>query len=74
VRALQRCTAPGTTPDRVLLIGSAPTFPLLADAVVTRFGCPVIMPDDPDFVCARGAALLAAAAPNPAQPQAGSLQ
>ncbi|MCH5644425.1 FGGY-family carbohydrate kinase [Gordonia sp. ABSL49_1] len=65
VRALQRCAAPGAEPDRVVLIGSAPRFPLLAEAVAARFGCPVIVPDDPEFACARGAALLAEAAPNP---------
>lgn len=55
-----RAMARHADPDHVVLIGAAPTFPLLPDTVAARFGCPVVMPDDPELVCARGAALIAA--------------
>lgn len=60
VRALQRCGDTDPGPDHIVLIGTAPTFPLLADSVAARFDCPVVIPADAEFVCARGAALLAA--------------
>ncbi|HCS57813.1 MAG TPA: molecular chaperone [Gordonia polyisoprenivorans] len=63
VRALQRCGDTDPGPDHVVLIGTAPTFPLLADSVAARFDCPVVIPADAEFVCARGAALLAATSP-----------
>ncbi|MGV9673370.1 Hsp70 family protein [Gordonia sp. NPDC003504] len=63
VDALQRCAPAGRTPDHVVLIGGAPDFPLLAAVVSERFDCAVVTPKEPELVCARGAALLAAAVP-----------
>lgn len=48
-----------TLPDAFILIGGGAHIPILARAIGESFGLPVIVPNEPDTVLARGAALLA---------------
>lgn len=48
-----------TLPDAFILIGGGAHIPLLARAIGESFGLPVIVPNEPDTVLARGAAVLA---------------